>query len=125
MSAKLARRMDAEDVVQSAFRSFFSGVNRDQFQLEESGDLWRLLVVIALNKLRRQAAFHGAAKRQFKAEQSVRRTNDNAESQCFEVAATTPLPEAELAVLDELKSLNERSTRGTRASLNCDSRVTK
>jgi len=44
MAARLARRIDPEDVVLSAYRSFFVAARRDRFALRRSGDLWRLLV---------------------------------------------------------------------------------
>ncbi|SMP76519.1 RNA polymerase sigma-70 factor, ECF subfamily [Neorhodopirellula lusitana] len=106
MSSRLNRRVDAEDIVQSAFRSFFAGVDRDQFQFEQSGDLWRLLVVISLNKLRRRVAYHRAAKRGMDNEQSVMMSNDQSrQAFCFEAAATEPLPEAALMVMDEFDQL--------------------
>src|SRR5436309_16000263 len=48
-----ARRPEAdeEDVVQSAFHSFFRGVSRDRFpQLGDRDNLWRLPVVITARK---------------------------------------------------------------------------
>jgi RNA polymerase sigma factor (sigma-70 family) len=53
------READEEDVVQSAFHSFFQGVARGRFpQLNDRDNLWRLLVVItarkALDQLARQ-----------------------------------------------------------------------
>jgi RNA polymerase sigma-70 factor (ECF subfamily) len=63
LSEKLARRFDPEDVVQSAFRSFFVGTRDGRLLLRQSGDLWRLLVAISLNKLYRRVELHTAAKR--------------------------------------------------------------
>src|SRR5579885_725721 len=63
LSAKLAPLVDPEDVVQSAFRSFFTGVRGDRFALRRSGDLWRLLVAITLHKLQHQVERQTAAKR--------------------------------------------------------------
>lgn len=71
LSSKLARRVDAEDIVQSAYRSFFADAAAGKFQLEESGDLWRLLVAITLNKLRSKARFHRAVKRDVEQEDSM------------------------------------------------------
>src|SRR5262249_61833539 len=51
LSAKLARRVDPEDVVQSAYRSFFAGARNGQYDLPLGRDLWRLLVAITLHKL--------------------------------------------------------------------------
>jgi RNA polymerase sigma-70 factor (ECF subfamily) len=63
LSEKLARRFDPEDVVQSAFRSFFVGTREGRLLLDQSGDLWRLLVVISFHKLFRRVELHTAAKR--------------------------------------------------------------
>jgi DNA-directed RNA polymerase specialized sigma24 family protein len=60
LSAKLARRIDADDVVQSTYRSFFARARDGQFTADEPGDLWRLLATIALHKVRRQARRHRA-----------------------------------------------------------------
>jgi RNA polymerase sigma-70 factor, ECF subfamily len=61
--ADLAARFDPEDIVQSVFRSFFVDARRGLYEAPSGGDLWRLLAVIALNKLRARCAFHRAARR--------------------------------------------------------------
>src|SRR5947207_198270 len=48
LSKSLASRIDADDVVQSAYRSFFRIAGKGNVELLESGDLWRLLVRITL-----------------------------------------------------------------------------
>lgn len=63
MSAALNRRLDAEDVVQSALRSFFVAVRAGRFTIDRGGDLWKLLSAITLNKLGKLARFHSAGKR--------------------------------------------------------------
>jgi RNA polymerase sigma factor (sigma-70 family) len=63
MSAKLKRRLDPEDIVQSAYRSFFVHAKNEEFQLDRAGDLWRLLAGITLNKLYGQIEKQTAAKR--------------------------------------------------------------
>jgi len=70
LSSQLGRRIDAEDVVQSAFRSFFRGTRDGRFQLESGQDLWRLLAVMTVTKLKKQVEFHTAAKRDFQMERS-------------------------------------------------------
>src|SRR5262249_17775188 len=58
------READEEDVVQSAFHSFFQGVARGRFpQLHDRDNLWRLLVVITARKALDQLA-HQHSKRQ-------------------------------------------------------------
>jgi RNA polymerase sigma-70 factor (ECF subfamily) len=70
LSSQLGRRIDAEDVVQSAFRSFFRGTRDGRFYLEPGQDLWRLLAVITVTKLKKQVEFHTAAKRDFQQERN-------------------------------------------------------
>ena len=70
LSSQLGRRIDAEDVVQSAFRSFFRGTRDGRFQLEPGQELWRLLAVMTVTKLKKQVEFHTAAKRDFQMERS-------------------------------------------------------
>ena len=51
------READEEDVVQSAFHSFFQGIARGRFpQLDDRDNLWRLLVVITARKALDQLA---------------------------------------------------------------------
>jgi RNA polymerase sigma-70 factor (ECF subfamily) len=62
-SAALARRLDADDILQSVFHAFFKGAKGGCYQVPAGEELWPLLLVIALNKIRTQGSFHRAAKR--------------------------------------------------------------
>ncbi len=102
-SARLGRRIDPEDVVQSAMGSFFKHARAGEFTFQESGDVWRLLAGITLNKLRQKIEFHTAAKREIYREQleqsgSLRFTD-------IPIVAREPSPEAQLAVLEEIDFL--------------------
>ncbi len=63
LSPRLGTRFDPEDVVQSAYRSFFIKAREGRYFLERSGDLWRLLAAITRHKLARQIRHHLAEKR--------------------------------------------------------------
>jgi RNA polymerase sigma-70 factor (ECF subfamily) len=65
-SSDLAQRVDPEDIVQSVFRTFFRRATLGQYTVPEGEELWKLLLVIALNKIRATAAFHRADKRDVK-----------------------------------------------------------
>jgi len=67
-TADVDARADAEDIVQSVFRTFFRRAARGEYELPAGDELWKLLLVIGLNKVRAVAGFHKAAKR------DVRRT---------------------------------------------------
>jgi RNA polymerase sigma-70 factor (ECF subfamily) len=105
LSTRLGPRLDAEDVVQSVYRSFFAKARAGQYVLEHSGDLWRLLVVITLNKVRRQAVRHQAGKRALDRERPM--TAGAADGQGLPVAvlAQQPTPLAAAALADELAQI--------------------
>src|SRR6185369_1051451 len=67
-SAEFATRVDADDIVQSVFRTFFRRAIQGEYDVPEGDELWKLFLVIAVNKIRSIADFHHAAKR------DVRRT---------------------------------------------------
>jgi RNA polymerase sigma-70 factor (ECF subfamily) len=59
----LGQRLDADDIVQSVFRSFFRVAKDGFYDVPAGEELWKLLLVMALNKIRAQGAYHRAAKR--------------------------------------------------------------
>ncbi|HEV3342166.1 MAG TPA: sigma-70 family RNA polymerase sigma factor [Pirellulales bacterium] len=62
-SHDLARREDVDDIVQSVFGSFFRAANQGLYDVPAGEDLWKLFVVIAMNKIRAKGNYHRAAKR--------------------------------------------------------------
>jgi RNA polymerase sigma-70 factor (ECF subfamily) len=62
-SKVLARRVDAEEIVQSVFRTFFRRAAQGHYSVPAGEEIWKLLLVIALNKVRATGAYHCAAKR--------------------------------------------------------------
>jgi RNA polymerase sigma-70 factor (ECF subfamily) len=60
---ELRARFDAEDVVQSVFRTFFRRAERGEYVVPDGNELWKLLLVIAMNKIRANSVHHRAAKR--------------------------------------------------------------
>jgi tRNA A-37 threonylcarbamoyl transferase component Bud32/DNA-directed RNA polymerase specialized sigma24 family protein len=101
LSRKLARRIDAEDILMSAYRSFFVGAQKGRCLTPESDDLWPLLTTIVLRKLARQARFQLADRRSIDREQP--------ESSFLELL-TTPEPTAEQAacMTEEIEQLLSR-----------------
>jgi RNA polymerase sigma factor (sigma-70 family) len=102
LAPMLRRRIDPEDAVHSAYRSFFVRARNGRFVLERSGDLWKLLVTITLNKLRRQIVHHRAQKR------AVQRDRPLDESILLGEIAGGPSPLEALAAADELESFMVR-----------------
>lgn len=58
-----ASRFDPDDVVQSVFRVMYQRIASRRYEVPADGDLWRLLAVLAANKMRDQIRHHKAAKR--------------------------------------------------------------
>jgi RNA polymerase sigma-70 factor, ECF subfamily len=62
-AADLAARLDVDDIVQSVFASFFRAASRGYYDVPAGEELWKLFLVITLNKVRAKGAHHRAAKR--------------------------------------------------------------
>src|SRR5436190_8616628 len=105
ISQRLASRVDAEDIVQSVFRTFFNRVKEGQFVFADQDDLCKLLVRITLHKTLRQVAFHKAAKRDPGQEADQGSPHG---SNLLAVLDQEPTPEASIAFLDQLEHLLSR-----------------
>lgn len=99
LAPRIARRIDPEDIVMSAYRSFFVRARDGQFTLSRSGDLWRLLVGIVLKKLYHQAARHTSAKRSVGREVSLPAGWDSVWSFCTP-QSSSPGPAEALALAE-------------------------
>jgi len=64
----LSPRFDSEDVIQSVFRSFFERARNGLYEVPSGGDLWPLLLVIALQKVRAYGSHHRAGRRDVRRE---------------------------------------------------------
>ncbi len=72
-SSELKTRFDPEDVVQSVFRTFFRRVSHGMYDVPAGEELWQLLLVLALNKIRKLATYHRAKKRDVRKTQLAER----------------------------------------------------
>jgi DNA-directed RNA polymerase specialized sigma24 family protein len=103
LSARLSQRVDPEEVVQSAFRSFFVAARDGSYDLQRGGDLWRLLVSITLHKL------HDQVKRNIAGKRSVDREQNGAAgttaNEILALPAQGPSPLEAVALSDELEQI--------------------
>ena len=99
LSARLARRTDPEDIVQSVYRSFFVGVREGRYTLGRGGDLWRLLASITKHKLLRQVRHQTADRRSVEVELPF----DQVDEARLRGREREPTPEEALALADELE----------------------
>jgi RNA polymerase sigma-70 factor (ECF subfamily) len=98
LGVRLRRREDAEDVVQSVFRTFFRRAANGEYSVQHSGALWHLLTHITERKIGRVRRRHHAAKRDVDREADL----DWAEA---DLAANVSSQEELAALLDELEHL--------------------
>lgn len=63
LAGKFNSRLDPDDVVQSVFRSIFRLTREGRFEFEGDSDFWKLLLTMALNKVRNTVRHHQAGKR--------------------------------------------------------------
>jgi RNA polymerase sigma-70 factor (ECF subfamily) len=92
LAERIRRRVDAEDVLQSMFASFFRRAQAGQFTFASRDDVWKLLVRITVCKARNAAIRHTTEGRHFGRED---------ESQLMEMLAGSEPDPAEAAALNE------------------------
>jgi len=68
MDRRILRREDPEDVVQSAFRTFYQCVEQSHVEWDNSAVLWRLLQKIARRKILKHVEYHTAGRRDLRQE---------------------------------------------------------
>lgn len=109
LSRKLARRIDPEDIVQSACRSFFRLARAGRFELDEGAELWHLLATITINKTRNAVRRHTAQKRTVKSEESHSCESGSA-ALPPEALAREPSPEEAVVLVEETERMMGRLT---------------
>jgi RNA polymerase sigma factor (sigma-70 family) len=100
------RASDEEDVVQSAFNSFFQRASQGQFpKLTDRDDLWQLLVVITARKAINQRAHQRRAKRGGGRvrDQAALDGGDGQDNGIAEVVGAEPTPEFAAQVAEEFE----------------------
>lgn len=103
LPAPVQRRVGAEDVVQSACRTFLRRARGGEFQVADSEDLWRLLCAITLTKVREQTRFHLREKRGLHRESEPDPTESG--SVGFDAAAPGPTPAEAAEFADQFERL--------------------
>jgi RNA polymerase sigma factor (sigma-70 family) len=99
LTSRLAQRVDPEDVVQSALRSFFVAARAGKYELQQGSDVWHLLVTITLRKLYHQIRHNNRAKR------SVKRQLPPQDNLIELVCTQVPSPLEAMALTDEVEAV--------------------
>jgi RNA polymerase sigma-70 factor (ECF subfamily) len=106
----LRHRIDPEDVVQSAYKSFFLRYGEGQFEVRDWGNLWGLLTLITLRKCVDRVEYHRAEKRDVRREAAAHQGSEGSEP-WWEAVARDPTPEEATLLIEAvevlLRSLDE------------------
>ncbi len=102
---RMVSRFDPEDVIQSAFRTFFVHLKDGDFSFEQEDDLFKLLVRLTVRKTLRRIQYHLADKRNPNAEVA----GGGDDNDPFDrVAGNEPTPDVAVAMVDELEDFMKR-----------------
>lgn len=96
LSDLFSGKLDADDVVQSAYKSFFWGAQQGQYTVAQHGDLWALLAAVTHRKIMKQVQHFRSQKRDVRKETLI-----DGE---IGVLAEDPLPEHVAMFVEEVKS---------------------
>jgi RNA polymerase sigma-70 factor (ECF subfamily) len=102
LAPSIRQKIDAEDVIQSVFRSFFARHGRGQYTLTSWDSLWSLLVVMTLHKCGHQVDRFLASCRAVDREVSSQDSDGNA---AWEGIAREPTPSEALALNETVEEL--------------------
>lgn len=102
LSSRMQQRLDPDDIVQSAYRVFFDRASRNEFSLQRTGDLWRLMAAITLKKVQAKVEFHQAQKR------SIASDAGQSDASSFyatpmEAVDREPTPDESVALVEEIQ----------------------
>lgn len=109
LSPKIARRLDPEDIVQSACRSFFRRTRADGLKVRDADGLWRLLATITVHKALRQVKRQKAQKRSVDAEESIGREG-SLRGIPPEAISREPTPDQSAALIEVTQQMMDRLT---------------
>ncbi|MGE3805536.1 MAG: RNA polymerase sigma factor [Gemmataceae bacterium] len=104
LSGQLARRIDPEDVIQSVYWCFFAHSRDGHFDVRRGGDLWHLLVTMALHKLNDKVKWHTSGKRAVAREQSFG-SADSLAGYYDQLRTREPSPEEAASLNEELEQV--------------------
>lgn len=105
---RLNSRTSPDSTASSAVGDCLIGIREGRYVFEKSGDLWRLLTSIALNKLRERIRLHSAVKRDVAREAGGAPTDGAVLGVHFEMISRDPTPDEAAELADQLQALMEQ-----------------
>lgn len=103
LGLRMRQKVDADDILQSVFRSFFRRVTTDELAFDSWNGLWALLTVVTMRKCGRWVTMMHAIKRDVRREQAISPSDNSASS--IEPVGAEPTPEEAAILADTLEKL--------------------
>jgi RNA polymerase sigma-70 factor (ECF subfamily) len=105
LDARLAVKVDPEDVVQSAYKSFFMRQREGELDVGTWDGLWGLLTMITLRKCADRAAYYHAEKRNVARETAAGNPDDSAPAVIELALDREPQPDEAAALAETVEAL--------------------
>jgi RNA polymerase sigma-70 factor (ECF subfamily) len=105
LDARLAVKVDPEDVVQSAYKCFFLRLRDGQLDVGTWDGLWGVLTMITLRKCADRAAYYRAEKRDVARETAPEAGGDSAPGMSHLALDREPLPDEAAALAETVDAL--------------------
>src|SRR5258708_4549233 len=105
LNDRVRQKVDAEDVVQSVFRTFFRRQAGGEFELNDWDSVWSILVVIAVRKCGHQLEHFQAACRNVQREQGLATPPDGDSFHGWEAVAAGPTPVQAMMLAETIEHL--------------------
>jgi RNA polymerase sigma-70 factor (ECF subfamily) len=102
LDSVLGRKVDPEDVVQSAYKSFFLRYAEGKLEVRDWGNLWGLLTLITLRKCLDRVEYHSAACRDVQREAQPGTAGTEP---WWQAVAREPSPEEAAVVVETVEQL--------------------
>jgi RNA polymerase sigma-70 factor (ECF subfamily) len=102
---RLRQKVDAEDVVQSVFRTFFGRSAQGEFEFANWGGVWSLLVLLTVRKCARRAVYFQADCRDVRRELASTTDEAATDLQFFEAIADVPTPDEAVIMAETVEEV--------------------
>ncbi len=106
LDMNVQRKVDAEDIIQSVYRSFFHRFDEGQYELENWESLWGLLITITHRKCGRKLDYFHADKRDVGRERNPNINTEDSVKQ-WEAIAREPTPEEAATLTETMEEMLE------------------
>src|SRR5262249_9113779 len=104
LDARIRRKVDADDIVQSVFRSYFQRQQDGQFDVKDWDHLWSLLAMMTARKCTNARVYFTRQKRNANVAIVAEGSGDEALSS-FQALARDPTPDQAAALADMVEQL--------------------